>query len=170
MSRLPGFSIRGIADLHPGTAKVDARDAFVIADTARLLPYSLPGVDVGGRVLLGYDDDVPDQVSTGTKRIRNLPQGVRPPRNAHSGAICPDPQRCSRCWPATAAPWDSRQPIAGASKRPGRERHTACTPRLPTGSGPDRRRGRYRRGQAPILPQEATAPGRTARSTGMEGA
>ncbi|AGL15093.1 transposase IS116/IS110/IS902 family protein [Actinoplanes sp. N902-109] len=36
-----------IADLHRGDAKTDARDAFVIADAARTLPYALRRVDVG---------------------------------------------------------------------------------------------------------------------------
>ena len=35
---LPGLAMRRIADLHPGTAKTDARDAYVIADAARTLP------------------------------------------------------------------------------------------------------------------------------------
>lgn len=32
---LPGPTMRRIADPYPGAAKTDARDAFVIADTAR---------------------------------------------------------------------------------------------------------------------------------------
>ena len=35
---LPGLAMRRIADLHPGTAKTDARDAHVIADQARMRP------------------------------------------------------------------------------------------------------------------------------------
>jgi transposase len=31
---LPGLAMRRIADLYPGTAKTDARDAFIIADAA----------------------------------------------------------------------------------------------------------------------------------------
>jgi hypothetical protein len=38
---LPGLAMRRIADLHPGKAKTDARDAFVIADAARTLPQTL---------------------------------------------------------------------------------------------------------------------------------
>ena len=53
-----------IADLHPGQAKTDARDAHVIADTARSKPHTLRRV--GGddetlaelTVLAGYDDDL----------------------------------------------------------------------------------------------------------------
>ena len=32
---LPGLAMRRIADLHPGNAKTDARDAYVIAEAAR---------------------------------------------------------------------------------------------------------------------------------------
>ena len=48
---LPGLAMRRIADLHPGTAKTDARDAYVIADAARTLPHTLRRVDAGEEVL-----------------------------------------------------------------------------------------------------------------------
>ncbi|MDR7321482.1 hypothetical protein J2S44_001732 [Catenuloplanes niger] len=35
---LPGLAMRRIADLHPGAAKTDACDAYVIADAARTMP------------------------------------------------------------------------------------------------------------------------------------
>ncbi|MDF3313020.1 IS110 family transposase [Rhodococcus sp. T2V] len=38
---LPGLAMRRIADLYPGQAKTDARDAFIIADTARTMPHTL---------------------------------------------------------------------------------------------------------------------------------
>ena len=37
---LPGLAMRRIADLHPGEAKTDARDAAIIADAARTMPHS----------------------------------------------------------------------------------------------------------------------------------
>ncbi len=40
---LPGLSMRRIADLTPGNAKTDARDAAVIADAARTMPRYLVG-------------------------------------------------------------------------------------------------------------------------------
>ncbi len=49
----PSFMIRGIADLHPGTAKTDARDAYVITDGARVMPYALRRIDVGEEALAG---------------------------------------------------------------------------------------------------------------------
>jgi transposase len=81
---LPGLAMRRIADLHPGSAKTDARDAFVIADAARTLPHTLRSVDIAGpamadlSVLMGYDDDLRDQVTAGTNRIRNLLLSVHP--------------------------------------------------------------------------------------------
>jgi hypothetical protein len=38
---LPGLSMRRVADLYPGEAKTDARDAYVIADAARTMPHLL---------------------------------------------------------------------------------------------------------------------------------
>lgn len=39
---LPGLAMRRIADLHPGEAKTDARDAFIIAEAAKTMPHTLP--------------------------------------------------------------------------------------------------------------------------------
>jgi hypothetical protein len=38
---LPGLTVRCLVDVHPGNAKTDAGDAFVIADAARTLPHTL---------------------------------------------------------------------------------------------------------------------------------
>lgn len=38
---LPGLAMRKAAALHPGTAKTDKRDAFIIAETARTIPATL---------------------------------------------------------------------------------------------------------------------------------
>lgn len=89
---LPGLAMRRIADLHPGTAKTDARDAYVIADAARTLPHTLRSVDIAGpamadlSVLMGYDDDLRDQVTAGTNRIRNLLLSVHPALERALGA------------------------------------------------------------------------------------
>ncbi len=42
---LPGLTMRRIADLYPGEAKTDARDAFIIADAARAMPHTLRTID-----------------------------------------------------------------------------------------------------------------------------
>ncbi|MEW4619777.1 transposase [Corynebacterium amycolatum] len=36
---LPGLAMRKAANLYPGQAKTDSRDAFIIADTARTIPH-----------------------------------------------------------------------------------------------------------------------------------
>jgi hypothetical protein len=43
---LPGLTMRRIADLHPGTAKTDARDAAIIAEAARTMPHTLRNIRV----------------------------------------------------------------------------------------------------------------------------
>jgi transposase len=48
---LPGLTMRRMADTLPGTAKTDARDAFVIATTARTAPHTL-------RALTGSDEQM----------------------------------------------------------------------------------------------------------------
>ncbi|NED49718.1 IS110 family transposase, partial [Micromonospora aurantiaca] len=73
---LPGLAMRRIADLHPGAAKTDARDAYVIADAARTLPHTLRRVDVGDEalaeleVLVGFDDDLAGEATRVSNRIR----------------------------------------------------------------------------------------------------
>src|SRR5437762_7691461 len=75
---LPGLAMRRIADLHPGTAKTDARDAYVIADAARTLPHTLRRVDARDEALaeleglVGFDDDLagePTRVSNRTPAL-----------------------------------------------------------------------------------------------------
>ena len=81
---LPGLAMRRIADLYPGNAKTDARDAFVIADAARTMPHTLRSTDIAGpamadlAVLMGYDDDLRDQVTAATNRLRNLLLSIHP--------------------------------------------------------------------------------------------
>jgi len=81
---LPGLAMRRIADLHPGSAKTDARDAHVIADAARVMPHTLRRVDVGEEalaelnVLVGFDDDLAAEVTRVTNRLRGLLTQVHP--------------------------------------------------------------------------------------------
>lgn len=61
---LPGLSMRRIADLHPGEAKTDVRDAFIIAEAARTMPHTLRAVQVAEEeqaelsMLCGFDEDL----------------------------------------------------------------------------------------------------------------
>lgn len=81
---LPGLAMRRIADLHPGTAKTDARDAYVIADAGRTLPHTLRRVDSGDEalaeleVLVGFDDDLAGEVTRVSNRIRGLLTQIHP--------------------------------------------------------------------------------------------
>jgi transposase len=103
---LPGLAMRRIADLYPGTAKTDARDAYVIADAARTLPHTLRRVDVGEdtlaelEVLVGYDDDLAGEATRISNRIRGLLTGIHPalervlgPKITHPAAL----EILSRC-------------------------------------------------------------------------
>ena len=58
--------MRRAADLHPGEAKTDRRDAFVLADTARTCRRQVHWLDTGSdelldtlRVLSGFDSTWP---------------------------------------------------------------------------------------------------------------
>jgi transposase len=81
---LPGLAMRRIADLHPGQAKTDARDAYVIADAARTLPHTLRRVDAGEEVLadlevlVGFDDDLAGEATRVANRIRGLLTHIHP--------------------------------------------------------------------------------------------
>ena len=63
---VPGLVMRRAADLYPGEAKIDRRDAFVIADTARLRRRQVHWLDVGNDELLeqrgahGYAEPRPE--------------------------------------------------------------------------------------------------------------
>ena len=81
---LPGLAMRRIADLHPGNAKTDARDAFIIAEAARSMPHALRRVDTDDEaladleVIVGYDDDLAGEVTAQANRIRGLLTQINP--------------------------------------------------------------------------------------------
>ncbi|MTB71818.1 IS110 family transposase [Arsenicicoccus sp. MKL-02] len=81
---LPGLAMRRIADLHPGAAKTDARDAFVIADAARTMPHTLRRVDMNDdaladlEVIVGFDDDLAGEVTRVTNRLHGLLTQIHP--------------------------------------------------------------------------------------------
>lgn len=103
---LPGLSMRRIADLYPGQAKTDARDAYIIADAARTMPHTLRRVDTGDEtltelgVLVGFDDDLAGEAARTSNRIRGLLTSIHPalervlgPRISHSAVL----EILSRC-------------------------------------------------------------------------
>ncbi|QAY64759.1 IS110 family transposase [Xylanimonas allomyrinae] len=81
---LPGLTMRRVADLHPGEAKTDARDALIIAETARTMPHTLRSVDLGDEqvaeltMLCGFDDDLTGEITRVTNRIRGLLTQIHP--------------------------------------------------------------------------------------------
>lgn len=82
---LPGLSMRRIADVHPGNAKTDRKDAFVIADAGRSLPHTVQLVPVadqdgaaGIAVLAGYDEDLRGQVNALSNRLHDALLHVHP--------------------------------------------------------------------------------------------
>ncbi|MFF0011369.1 IS110 family transposase [Streptomyces sp. NPDC005374] len=81
---LPGLSMRRLADLHPGTGKTDARDAYVIADAARTMPHLLHTIEAEESVraeltmVLGYDDDLAQDATRTSNRLRGLLTCIHP--------------------------------------------------------------------------------------------
>lgn len=97
---LPGLTMRRVADLHPGQAKTDARDAYIIAETARTMPHTLRGVTVAEEqiaelsMLCGFDDDLAAQLTQVRNRLRGLLTQIHPslervlgPRLAHPAVV-----------------------------------------------------------------------------------
>ncbi len=76
--------MRRIADLHAGEAKTDARDAAIIAEAARSMPHTLRSLRLADEqlaeltMLCGFDDDLADQVTQTSNRIRGLLTQIHP--------------------------------------------------------------------------------------------
>ena len=81
---LPGLAMRRIADLHPGTATTDARDALIIAEAARTMPHTLREIRVDEAqiaelaVLAGFDDDLAAQITATSNRLRGMLTQIHP--------------------------------------------------------------------------------------------
>ncbi|WP_431712132.1 IS110 family transposase [Glutamicibacter uratoxydans] len=81
---LPGLAMRRIADLHPGEAKTDDRDAAIIAEAARTLPHTLRSIVLADEqaaelsMLCGFDDDLAKQATATSNRIRGLLTQIHP--------------------------------------------------------------------------------------------
>ena len=83
--------MRRIADLTPGSAKTDAKDAAVIAGAARSMPHTLRAINASDEdaaalsMLTGFDLDLARQVNQSANRIRGQ-------------WLNPDPAPPSRPW------------------------------------------------------------------------
>lgn len=81
---LPGLAMRRIADLHPGEAKTDARDAAVIAQAARSMSHALRSLRSDDdqiaelAMLSGFDEDLAGQINRTSNRIRGLLTQIHP--------------------------------------------------------------------------------------------
>ena len=88
---LPGLSMRRIADLTPGSAKTDAKDAAVIAGAARTMPHTLRAINASDEeaaalsMLTGFDLDLARQVNQSANRIRGLYTQIHPALEAVLG-------------------------------------------------------------------------------------
>ncbi len=132
----PGLSVRRIADLYPGEAKTDAKDAAVIADAARTMPHTLRSVELTDEitaeltVLVGFDQDLAAEASRTSNRIRGLLAQFHPSLERVLG-----PRLEPRGDLAAGAPTDPRPPCgkpdAASSSR-------SSGPRFVYGTAPDR--------------------------------
>ena len=108
---LPGLTMRRMADLHAGSAKTDARDAYIIAETARTMPSALRQIAASDEqvaelaVLAGFDDDLLGQTTAARNRLRGLLTQIHPglervigPKLHHRGVL----DALTR-WPTPAA-------------------------------------------------------------------
>jgi transposase len=82
---IPGLVMRRAADLYPGESKTDRRDAFVIADTARMRRRQIHWLDTYSdellarlRVLNGYDIDLAADLTRLSNRLRDMLVSVSP--------------------------------------------------------------------------------------------
>lgn len=81
---LPGLTMRRIADLYPGEAKTDARDAFIIADAARAMPHTLRALQLEDEtvaeleMIVGFDDDLAGEATRISNRLRGLLTQIHP--------------------------------------------------------------------------------------------
>lgn len=82
---VPGLVMRRAADLYPGEAKTDRRDAYVLADTGRTRRRQVHWLDAGSdellaslRVLNGYDIDLAADQTRLASRLRDALTSIAP--------------------------------------------------------------------------------------------
>lgn len=81
---LPGLAMRKAANLYPDRSKTDARDAFIIANSARTMPHTLRTIDRDSgvlsalTVLAGFDEDLAHETTRALNRIRSLLTQIQP--------------------------------------------------------------------------------------------
>ncbi len=138
---LPGLAMRRIADLYPGEAKTDARDAAVIADAARTMPHTLRRLEPADEItaeltmLAGFDQDLAGEANRTSNRIRGLLTQFPPASNASW-----DPAWTTQPSPGSSSATDPRplcaKPAAASSSRSSGPRRPAWPPGSSTTSSP----------------------------------
>ena len=116
---LPGLSMRRIADLTPGSAKTDAKDAAVIAGAARTMPHTLRAINASDEdaaalsMLTGFDLDLTRAVNQTKGRIRGQSFTQTPPSpGGRGGALA---GRTTPSWRPVAA-WPTPADLKRAGK------------------------------------------------------
>ena len=141
---LPGLSMRRIADLTPGSAKTDAKDAAVIAGAARTMPHTLRAISTSDEdaaalsMLTGFDLDLARQVNQTANRIRGLYTQIHPaletilgPRPGHDAVL-----EVIAAWPTpTALRKAGRARIDAKLKKHGARRHAAWAGKIVSALG-----------------------------------
>ncbi|CBT77405.1 MULTISPECIES: IS110-like element ISAar17 family transposase [Glutamicibacter] len=131
---LPGLSMRRIADMYPGTAKTDEKDAFIIADAARTMPHTLRSIQVSDEdeatlgMLTGFDLDLARQITQTSNRIRGLFTQIHPPLERILGPWLEHDAvlEVLAAWPTPAALRHAgKARIDAKLKKYGARRHTA---------------------------------------------
>ena len=120
---LPGLTMRRVADLHAGSAKTDARDAYIIAETARTMPATLRAIAASDEqiaelaVLAGFDDDLLAQTTATRNRLRGLLTQIHP---GLERVIGPKLERCrgTQCADPVANPTGVEDGWAGPCAQP----------------------------------------------------
>src|SRR5699024_477170 len=81
---LPGLATQRIADLCPGNARTDTRDAFISAQAARTMPHTLRQLQISDedeaalQMLTGFDQDLAAMTNQIINRIRGLYLHIHP--------------------------------------------------------------------------------------------
>ncbi len=95
---IPGLVMRRAADLYPGEAKTDRRDAYILADTARTRRKQVHWLDASSdellaqlRVLNGFDTDLAEDQTRITNRLRDTLTSIGPVLERALGASWPMP-------------------------------------------------------------------------------
>jgi transposase len=138
---LPGLSMRRIADLYPGEAKTDARDAHIIADAGRTLPHALRRVGTEEQttvelaVLAGYDADLATEATRLTNRLHDALLHVHPALERLLGNQFRRPG-VLHLLAATGTRQRSPRSVPRASRRLSRWGHRGSRPPSPVRSSP----------------------------------